>query len=571
MSKLKVLIPAALVALAVFAIPSAAQVVQNGGALEAVTPYRVIDTRPGKLPIGSGPLSPGQTLVVKVLGQGGVPSFGVSAIMGIVTVVNPTNGGYLTIFPTGQPVPLASNINFATGQTIANQFLVPVGANGSISIYNGYGAGVNIIIDVNGWISAQTLAPVGPTIAFDPAYLGAADSVKARQILQNANRYAMTTWWDGAAQTLLTTTISQANDPTDAVRRMGMQALSLSTSIATGVYDEVYAQTPEATAFVRTKQLIERVASQHISNQTNGWGYSWQTSLWASLVGRAAWYMWNDLSAATQNFVANMVASEADYSSRLKIHYLRDVAGTVLTEGDSGAEEVSWQSLPMQLALVMFPTHPHVNIWSSTLAQFLLAAWARPQDVASNLVVNGAPLSSWLKGSNVEANGVVVNHNRIASDYSTTTYQNLDLVPLFALANYDVPQAAVQLLGPVYAAFHGVPFGGGTTYVTDSADIYYPQGNDWGIGQKLPYALADAQALMYYNPGDAAEYLNLHLDAVLAQQARFVDGRTYLNDDEYKYVGREEHTAQLASQLYFTFYLRDHDLVRFTNNNYWLG
>jgi hypothetical protein len=351
-----------------------------------------------------------------------------------------------------------------------------------------------------------------------------------------------------------------------------MQALGLSTALATGVYDETSAQLLEATAVTRLKILVNTVASQHISNHANGWGASWQSPMWTGLIARAAWFNWSDMSEQTKTYVANMVASEADYAARQKIKYYADATGTIINSGDSGAEEVSWMSNALQVALVMFPNHPNQFIWASTLVQFSLAAWARPEDVTSSTVVNGAPLSAWLKGSNVVSNGVIMNHNRIASDYSTTIYQTLDTAPLFVFANYTVPQAVKQLLAPVYAAFTGVPFGGGTTYVLDSADIYYPQPNDWGSGQKLPYALADALALVYgFDSGSAAEYLNLHMDAQLAMQNRFDDKRTYANDAEYNYIGREEHTAQLASQLYLALYMRDHDLVSFSNNNYWLG
>jgi hypothetical protein len=294
----------------------------------------------------------------------------------------------------------------------------------------------------------------------------------------------------------------------------------------------------------------------------------------AGIVGRAAWLLWDrvELAPDTKQYVARMIEHEANYAARYKLKYLRNAAGTLLSPGDSGAEEVSWTAMAMQVAVVMLPTNQHAQIWAKEVAQFALASWARPQDVASATTVNGIAISSWIKGSNVEADGTVVNHSRIASDYSTTTYQNLVGAFMFALAGQPIPRALTALLGPVYAAFRDVTFvGGGQTYVEGTGDIYYPEGNDWGTGQKLPYALSDAQALVFgYDPGWAAQYLDLHLDAQLAMQARFTDGHTYLNDAEYNYQGREEHAAQLASQLYLTLYLRDHGLVSFTDASYWI-
>jgi hypothetical protein len=51
------------------------------------------------------------------------------------------------------------------------------------------------------------------------------------------------------------------------------------------------------------------------------------------------------------------------------------------------------------------------------------------------------------------------------------------------------------------------------------------------------------------------------------------DGSSYnaKTSPTYNYVGREEHVAQLAAQLYLTMYVRDHSLASFTDASYWLA
>lgn len=544
----------------------------SGGGVNPVTSVRILDSR-GTNGGHNVAFTAGETFALPVAGRGGVPLSGASAIFGNVTIVSGANSGYVTLFPTGTTRPLASNINFSANTVIANAFLVPLGSDGSISIYS-FAAAVHVIIDVQGWVQQVDVAAsaMGPSVPFVTAALTAPDSVKAATILANTNKYAMNTWWNGSAQTMLASDLG-ATVADDAVRRLSMEALSLSTALATGAYDPVTAGTSAVVAKQRAVQLVSTVSSWHVTSHLNGWGDGWQSPMWAGLVGRAAWFIWSDLPAATQMAVARMVEHEADYAMQRQIHYLRDAAGNVITAGDSGAEEVSWWTNAMQLALVMLPNHPHVTVWRTELIRFSLAAWAKPADVFSSTVVNGKALSAWITGSNVESNGLVINHGRVASDYSTTIYQNLDAVGLFALAGQQTPQAIRELLGPVYAAFTGYNFSvppyaapGGTTYVPGSEAIYYPEVNDWGSGQRLPYALADALALTCgFDPGSAASYLDLHLDAVLAQQARYSTGMTYANNVEYNYIGREEHTAQLASQLYLILYLRDHNMISFSN------
>lgn len=553
--------------------PSAAvTTADSGGGVNPITAVRILDTRTTNGGHNAA-LIADNTFDLAVLGRGGVPSFGVAAVFINITVVaatGPTGGGYVTVWASGVTRPVASNVNFTAGAVVANTALVALGANGAVSIYSGFAAGEHVIIDVQGWVAAAMAEGVGPSIPFDQATLSVTDSVKARQVLNNAVKYAMGSWWGGSAQTLLVAPLDQSGGDGDAVRRMSMQALAASTALATGAYEPLLgaAYTPHVVA-ERTNTLINRVASQHLVNHGGGWGESWQSPLWTALLGRAAWFIWDwpELTAQTKQYVAKVVEYEANYAARQKLHYLRDGSGTVLTPGDSGAEEVAWWAGAMQVGLVMLPSNQNVRIWEKEVVQFALAAWARPADVTSSTVINGLPLSSWISGSNVEANGVVINHQRIASDYSTTTYLNLDAAALYVLSGRQIPAGITALLGPVYAAFRGVTFtGGGQTYVEHSGAIFYPEGNDWGLGQVLPYALSDAQALVFgYDPGTAAEYLGLHLNAVLAQQARHASGYTY-DPGEYIYEGAEEHAAQLASQLYLTLYLRDHNLVSFTNN-----
>jgi hypothetical protein len=99
---------------------------------------------------GTGPIGQGVESTMTVLGRGSVPTSGVGAVALNVTVTNPTMGSFLTVWPTGSPRPLASNLNFIPGQTVANAVLTKVGAGGKISVYNN-GGGVDVIIDVVGW------------------------------------------------------------------------------------------------------------------------------------------------------------------------------------------------------------------------------------------------------------------------------------------------------------------------------------------------------------------------------------------------------------------------------------
>lgn len=141
----------------------------QGGLFTPLTPARVLDTRSGTGRGGAaGPVSGGTTIDVGVTGVGGVPASGVSAVALNVTVDQPTSSGYLTTWPTGEPMPTASTHNFVPGLTAANLVLAKVGANGQVSMFNSAGS-THLVADVVGYFSSQggTFVPVTPSRLVD--------------------------------------------------------------------------------------------------------------------------------------------------------------------------------------------------------------------------------------------------------------------------------------------------------------------------------------------------------------------------------------------------------------------
>jgi len=68
------------------------------------------------------------------------------------TVVGPTGGGDLRIFPGDAALPTVSTINYRAGQVRANNAILLLGPSGNISVRVDQGGGiVHLIIDVNGY------------------------------------------------------------------------------------------------------------------------------------------------------------------------------------------------------------------------------------------------------------------------------------------------------------------------------------------------------------------------------------------------------------------------------------
>jgi len=72
-----------------------------------------------------------------------------AAIVGTATVINPANNGYITLWPDGQQRPPVSNLNFTTGQSVANAITVGLSAAGDFRIYSP--ASTDLVVDVTGY------------------------------------------------------------------------------------------------------------------------------------------------------------------------------------------------------------------------------------------------------------------------------------------------------------------------------------------------------------------------------------------------------------------------------------
>lgn len=128
-----------------------------GQSFTSTTPTRLVDTRDGTGG-STGPITstdelsvPIHNITLFVDGQNEpVPVIATAAALN-VTIVNPTRSGFATVWPCGVSRPLASNLNFTTGQVVANNVIAPIGKDGSVCVYTNVPA--DIVVDITGWFT----------------------------------------------------------------------------------------------------------------------------------------------------------------------------------------------------------------------------------------------------------------------------------------------------------------------------------------------------------------------------------------------------------------------------------
>jgi hypothetical protein len=109
--------------------------VAGGARFSPLTPTRLLDTRAAES------LAPGQIDVVPLPG-------GATAAAVNLTATNGAAPGYVTAFRRGDPLPVASNVNYTPGDTVANLAVVPAAADHTICVAASSRA--DVIVDLLG-------------------------------------------------------------------------------------------------------------------------------------------------------------------------------------------------------------------------------------------------------------------------------------------------------------------------------------------------------------------------------------------------------------------------------------
>lgn len=338
----------------------------------------------------------------------------------------------------------------------------------------------------------------------------------------------------------------------EAIRRSANATLAAAIMLRTTGWQDVNGiSREELLAFARWN--IRSLACQHGASSPGGWGNDWQSALWATTTGQAAWLLWPYLNRQERGLVAAMVVSEAEYASARGPRYWMNRLGQEEMPGDSQSDEVSWDLTAPALALAMMPTFGSAGKWRSALIAMAIAAFARPDDIHRAQTVNGVRVDIRIPGTNANEDGTVTNHGIVNPDYTQNVEHLWWAATILRSGGRKVPEALFFNADIVYRALAKVSFPsppyaepGGTVYQPDGR-IYYPMGVSWGNRRPATFVGVDAFANLYAAKDvQAKKFLAAHAADTRAMQARFGTGQIYADgwgEDSYK-LGREEYALQ---------------------------
>jgi Fibronectin type III domain len=151
-----------------------------GSVFYPLPPSRIFDTRYIAPAPGDSVFVGDSTRNAIVVGFGGVPGdifrTPATAFVGNLTATDTRANGYLTLHPGASERPNASNLNFVSGQTVANFAIVRLGNLGTVDIYN-YGGKLNAVLDIFGYFGTEPervdRTPIAPSPVLNPGFIAA--------------------------------------------------------------------------------------------------------------------------------------------------------------------------------------------------------------------------------------------------------------------------------------------------------------------------------------------------------------------------------------------------------------
>jgi hypothetical protein len=131
----------------------------------SLSPVRLTETRANELGFGGFTRVSPNVIRVQVAGRGGVPDNAVAVVV-TVTVANASAAGFVTAYPAGESLPLASTINVdKPGRVVANLATVRLGSGGAIELYSN--VPIDLIIDLAGaYVPSSSAVAAGRLVTF---------------------------------------------------------------------------------------------------------------------------------------------------------------------------------------------------------------------------------------------------------------------------------------------------------------------------------------------------------------------------------------------------------------------
>ncbi len=290
-----------------------------------------------------------------------------------------------------------------------------------------------------------------------------------------------------------------------------------------GPYDQAVVGVPRRQLLQETTlPMIRYLVATHVTGPRRTgdgrpWGDAWQSAHWAQMLGRGAWYVWEDLPTDLRAGVSRVVAHEADRIARMQPpHQIRL---------DTKAEENVWNSRILSVAVLLLPSDPRRPGWEATFQKWALSSFLRPADARCQTVIDGRTVAAQFTGANIYDDFTLENHDIVHPDYMTCFGLSLGASLDYALTDRRPPECLRYNAAGIYEnlKWFTLPDGG----------FVYPNGQDWQLFRNADWAGAHIQMAIFGGDPDAWALAGRSLATLEKMQARADTGAVYAPDETF--------------------------------------
>lgn len=247
------------------------------------------------------------------------------------------------------------------------------------------------------------------------------------------------------------------------------------------------------------------------------WGDAWQSAHWAQMLGRAGWWIWDDLPPDVRAGIRRVIAHEADrIASSTPPHQIRR---------DTKAEENAWNAQIFSAAMLIMPDDSRRETWEMQFQQWALSSFLRPADAECDTIVDGRPVRDQFTGANIYDDFTLENHGFVHPDYMGCFGLSMGCAIDYLMTGRRPPDALSYNAAEIYAnlKFFLLPDGGSV----------YPSGQDWTLF-RVPSGLGIHCLMAIYGRDPRAwSWFGRTLDTVEKMQARNSDGAVYTKSEYF--------------------------------------
>lgn len=261
--------------------------------------------------------------------------------------------------------------------------------------------------------------------------------------------------------------------------------------------------------------VVTHSTGDRMTSDGKPWGDAWQSAHWAHMLGRAGWWIWNDIPDELKEGIRRVVKHEAQ-------RFVDQTPPSQL-QNDTKAEENAWNAQIFSVAMLLMPNDPLCNVWEHEFQKWVLSSFQRPADKDSDVMVDGSPASEQFYGANVYDDFTLENHRIVHPDYMSTFSLSMSCYIDYVMTKRRAPEALRFNIAGIYEnlKWFSLPDGG----------FVYPSGQDWRLFSNSDWFFPHILMAVFGSDPDAWTLAMRSFDTHEKMQQRSSSGQVYLDEE----------------------------------------